>query len=82
MVAEVNQHPVVLSLEDMTGHRSSADKLLEVSVKALERMEIGDGHNIIAATTDNPTVMQSFRRKFQAKFYWVIVSSSSMLWNC
>ncbi|KAG1774943.1 hypothetical protein EV702DRAFT_973940 [Suillus placidus] len=34
-------------------------------------MEIGDGHNIIAATTDNPTVMKAFRWKFQEKFYWV-----------
>ncbi|KAG2140571.1 hypothetical protein DEU56DRAFT_734975 [Suillus clintonianus] len=33
-------------------------------------MEIGDGRNIIAATTDNPTVMKAFRRKFQEKFYW------------
>ncbi|KAG2140385.1 hypothetical protein BD769DRAFT_1626295 [Suillus cothurnatus] len=33
-------------------------------------MEIGDGHNIIAATTDNPTMMKAFRRKFQEKFYW------------
>ncbi|KAG2058781.1 hypothetical protein BDR06DRAFT_1003955 [Suillus hirtellus] len=32
MAAEVNQHPVVLSLEDMTGHRGSADKLLKVSM--------------------------------------------------
>lgn len=79
LAAEVNQHPVVLSLEDMTGHRGSADKLLEVSVKALERMEIGDGRNIIAATTDNPTVMQAFRRKFQAKFFWVLVSTSPPL---
>ncbi|KAG1830604.1 hypothetical protein EV424DRAFT_1578558 [Suillus variegatus] len=51
MAAEVNQHPVVLS---------SADKLLEVSVKALEQMEIGDGHNIIAVTMDNPTTLPCF----------------------
>ncbi|KAG2117391.1 hypothetical protein BD769DRAFT_1629766 [Suillus cothurnatus] len=56
LAAEVNQPPIVLNLEDMTGHQGSADKLLEVLVKALERMEIGDGHNII----------------FQEKFYWVL----------
>jgi hypothetical protein len=60
LAAEVNQPPVVLNLEDMTGHRGSTDKLCEISVKALERMEIGDGCNIIAATTDNPTVMKAF----------------------
>jgi hypothetical protein len=60
LAAEVNQPPIVLNLEDMTGHQGSADKLLEVLVKALERMEIGDGHNIIVATTDNPTIMKAF----------------------
>ncbi|KAG1850460.1 hypothetical protein F4604DRAFT_1883669 [Suillus subluteus] len=39
-------------------------------MKALERIEIADGCNIIAATTDNPTVMQAFQWKFQEKFYW------------
>jgi hypothetical protein len=36
-------------------------------------------------TTDDPTVMQSFRRKFQSEFFWVIVSSipvSSYPVNC
>ncbi|KAG2743401.1 hypothetical protein P692DRAFT_20850505 [Suillus brevipes Sb2] len=68
LAAEVNQPPVVLNLEVMTGHRGSTDKLREISVKVLERMEIGDGCNIIAATTDNPT-------KFQEKFYWVLIRS-------
>ncbi|KAG2126392.1 hypothetical protein BD769DRAFT_1628434 [Suillus cothurnatus] len=30
LAAEVNQPPIVLNLEDMTGHQGSADKLLEV----------------------------------------------------
>ena len=73
VASEVNQYPVVLSLEDMTGHRGSADKLLEASQKALKTMEIEDGQNIIALTTDNPTVMQAFRRKFQDKYFRVLV---------
>lgn len=77
VASEVNQYPVVLSLEDMTGHRGSADKILETSQKALDTMEIGDGHNLIALTTDNPTVMQSFRGKFRNRFIWVLVCVSS-----
>ncbi|KAI6042900.1 hypothetical protein EDC04DRAFT_2878284 [Pisolithus marmoratus] len=56
MAAEVNQYPV----------------LLEVSELALKKMEIEDARNIIAVTMDNPTVMQSFPRKFQDKFNWVL----------
>ena len=73
IAAEVHQFPVVLSLTDLTGHRASADKILEAAVQALQTMELGDGHNFIAVTTDNPTVMQAFRRKFQDKYYWIIV---------
>ncbi|KIK14928.1 hypothetical protein PISMIDRAFT_641921 [Pisolithus microcarpus 441] len=72
IAAEVNQYPVILSLHDMTGHQSSADRLLEVSELALKKMEIKDARNFVAVTMDNPTVMQSFRRKFQNKFYWVL----------
>ncbi|KIK19779.1 hypothetical protein PISMIDRAFT_658638 [Pisolithus microcarpus 441] len=56
----------------MMGHRSSADWLLEVSELALKKMEIEDARNFVVVTTDNPTVMQSFCRKFQNKFYWVL----------
>ncbi|KAI5982193.1 ribonuclease H-like domain-containing protein [Pisolithus albus] len=45
IAAEVNQYPVILSLHDMTGHRSSADRLLEVSELALKKMEIEDARN-------------------------------------
>ncbi|KAK7045151.1 ribonuclease H-like domain-containing protein [Favolaschia claudopus] len=36
------------------------------------KMDIADGENVIALTTDNPTVMQSLRRKFEFKFPWVL----------
>ncbi|KAF9235775.1 hypothetical protein BU15DRAFT_89437 [Melanogaster broomeanus] len=57
VAVEVNQHPVVLSLEDMTGNRGNADNLVLVTQKAMTKMEIGDGKNIIAITTDNPTAL-------------------------
>ena len=30
VASEVNQYPVVLSLQDLTGHRGSAEKLIEI----------------------------------------------------
>ena len=36
VASEVNQYPVVLGLEDMTGHRGSAEKILEVSQRAMD----------------------------------------------
>ncbi|KAF9232025.1 hypothetical protein BU15DRAFT_55483, partial [Melanogaster broomeanus] len=75
VAVEVNKHPIVLSLEDMTGNRGNADNLVSITQKAMSKMEIGDGKNVIAITTDNPTVMQAYRRKLQALFPWILVSS-------
>jgi len=74
VAVEVKQLPVVLALEDMTGSRGTADNLLIASKKAMKTMEIDDGRRVIAVTTDNPTVMQAFRRKFQESYFWVLVS--------
>ena len=60
VIAQVGKYPTVLSLDDHTGHCGSANKYLETAKKAMKNMEIEDGQNIIALTTDNPTVMQSF----------------------
>ena len=79
IAAEVQQFPVVLSLADLTGHRASSDKILEAAVQALQTMELEDGRNFVALTTDNPTVMQAFRKKFQNKYYWIIVCWTCML---
>jgi hypothetical protein len=49
----------MLSLDELTGHQGSADKYLETMKKAMKNMEIEDGKNIIALTTDDPTVMQA-----------------------
>ena len=74
VAVEVGHDPIVLALEDMTGVRGTAENLVTVSQKALKRMEIGSGKNLIAVTTDNPTVMQAFRRKFKEAYPWVLVS--------
>lgn len=73
VATEVKQYPVVLALEDMTGNRGNATNLLATSKKAMDQMEIGDGKQFIALTTDNPSVMQAYRRKFTESFYWVLV---------
>jgi hypothetical protein len=73
VAAEVGQYPSVLSLTDMTRNRGTAENILCVAEDALKVMELGDGRNFIAITTDNPTVMQSFRKKFQEKYFWVLV---------
>ncbi|KAG2040859.1 hypothetical protein BDR03DRAFT_932489 [Suillus americanus] len=69
---EVNHPPVVLALENMTGQRGTAENLVAVSQKAMDRMEVGDRKNFIAVTTDNPTVMQYYRRKLQEVFPWIL----------
>ena len=74
VAAKIGEYPTVLSLDELTGHRGSAEKYLETAKKAMKNMEIEDGRNIIALMTDNPTVMQVFGRKFQNIYYWVLVS--------
>lgn len=74
VAAQVGQYPSVLSLTDMTAQRASAENVFNAAKDALTVMGLGDGRNFIAATTDNPTVMQSFRRKFKAEFFWVLVT--------
>lgn len=78
VAAEVGQYPVVISLSEMTGIRGTADNYLETMKKGLREMEIGDARNVIALTTDDPTVMQSFRRKFQGEFHWTLVTKNKI----
>lgn len=64
--------PTVLSLDELTGNRGTADIYLETAKGALKKMDLEDGANLIALTMDDPTVMQAFRRKFQLVFFWVL----------
>lgn len=73
IASEVKQYPVVLGLEDVTGQRGSSEKVLAVVENGMKSMGIEDGKLIIATTTDDPTVMQKFRRLFKEKYYWVLV---------
>jgi hypothetical protein len=82
VAAQVGQYPSVLSLTDMTAQRASAENVFNAAKDALTVMGLGDGRNFIAATTDNPTVMQSFRRKFKAEFFWVLVTRQTHRFFC
>lgn len=76
LAAEVNEYPVVLGLKDMTGVRATSDNILEhAAIGVLKRNGLEDAKNLIALTTDNPTVMRSFRGKFKNLFKWVLVSN-------
>jgi hypothetical protein len=82
VAAEVGQYPSVLSLTDMTGNRATAENILKAAADGLKIMELEGGRNIIAVTTDNPSVMQSFRNKFQEKYFWVLVRRWNHVPNC
>ena len=71
VTVEVNCHPVILALEDMTGKRGNANNLVGVTQNAMQKMEISDGKNIIAVMTNNLTIMQAYHCKFQVMFPWV-----------
>ncbi|KAJ7735342.1 ribonuclease H-like domain-containing protein [Mycena metata] len=61
-----------MALNDLTGERGNALKCLEITVESLRLMGDPNAKNFIALTTDNPTTMQSFRRLFQDKFFWIL----------
>ncbi|KAJ7120599.1 ribonuclease H-like domain-containing protein, partial [Mycena crocata] len=72
VAAGMGMFPILMSLNDLTGERGNAVKCLDVAVDALKFMGVPEARNFIALTTDNPTTMQSFRRQFQQKFFWVL----------
>lgn len=78
VLAEVSQFPIVLSLEDLTGSRATADGIIGAIERAMSSKNLLDGKKIIAMTMDNPTTMVAIRRKFQEKYYWVLVSVLSL----
>ena len=73
VIAGVGEYPVILGLDDMSGKRGSADKLVELAEQSLQKMEVNH-QTLFGLTTDDPSVMRAFRRQFQVKYPWVIVS--------
>ncbi|KAJ7605724.1 hypothetical protein FB45DRAFT_722570, partial [Roridomyces roridus] len=60
----VGEPTIVMGLQDVTGKRGSADKLLEAAETAMMEMGITDAASFLALVTDNPNVMKSFQRDF------------------
>ena len=79
VAAERGEPPCVLSLDELTGSRGTAEKYLETTKGALKKMDLDDGLNFVALTTDNPTVMQAYRRLMQNVYYWILVSPMVVL---
>lgn len=76
LLAQVRQYPTILGLHDMTGTRGTADAILDVALVSLQKLELQDEasmRKVVGLTTDNPTTMQSFRRKVVLKYYWILV---------
>ncbi|KAJ3501877.1 hypothetical protein NMY22_g18775 [Coprinellus aureogranulatus] len=73
VAAQMSKPPIVLTLKDLTGHRGSADKHMETILSTQKEGGLGDKpKNAICLTTDDLTVMRSFRNKYQQCFYWVL----------
>ena len=79
VAAELGEPPCVLSLDELTGSQGTAEKYLETMKGALKKMDLDDGKNFVALTTDNPTVMQAYRRLMKNAYYWILVSSIVVL---
>lgn len=70
---------VLLHMENMTGKRVDGEELRDFANRSLEFMNM-TSRQLIAVCTDNPRVMQKFRRIWGEKYFWLIVSArKSML---
>lgn len=74
MVAERTKYPIISSLDDITGQRGSAETIERVLDASLEKMLVKP-EQIAALVTDNPSVMQAVRSRFEQKHLWVLVST-------
>ncbi|KAJ7230543.1 ribonuclease H-like domain-containing protein [Mycena pura] len=68
----VGEPTIIMGLQDLTGHRGSARKILDASTTAMMEMGIEEACCFLALVTDNPNVMKSFRASFVKKYPWII----------
>ncbi|KAJ7213113.1 hypothetical protein GGX14DRAFT_564153 [Mycena pura] len=61
-----------MGLQDVTGKRGSADKLLEGAETAITEMGIEDASHLLAIVTDNPNIMKVFHKNFVKLYPWII----------
>ncbi|KAJ3990836.1 ribonuclease H-like domain-containing protein [Lentinula boryana] len=70
--AHVGKPSVVLGLRDLTGHRGNAAKIVETAQSCLTEMGVVDAGCLLAVVTDNPSVMQKFRKEIEQLYSWII----------
>ena len=73
VLTEVDHHPVVLGLTDLTGKRANAETIVGLCIEDLKAMFV-DPSQVAALCTDNPSVMKKTRKDWEILFPWVIVS--------
>ncbi|KAJ7059921.1 ribonuclease H-like domain-containing protein [Mycena amicta] len=71
-VGRVGEPTIIMGLQDVTGKRGSADKLLKGAETAMTEMGIEDASCLLAVVTDNPNVMKAFRNNFVRRYPWII----------
>lgn len=77
LVSEPRERPVILGLADLTGERSAANKIVEISNESLKKKGVKP-MDITAIVTDNLTTMKAVRRKWTEKYPWVLVRENSI----
>ena len=77
LVTGPKERPVILGLADLTGERSTANKIMEISNKSLKKKNVKP-KDVMAIVTDNPTTMRVVRHKWTEKYPWVLVRTSSI----
>jgi len=75
LISAIKERPIILGLADLTGERSTANKIMEISDESLKKKDVKP-ENITAVVTDNPTTMKAVRRKWTEKYPWVLVRMS------
>ncbi|KAL7281205.1 hypothetical protein ACG7TL_004513 [Trametes sanguinea] len=73
LLAELGTRPIILGLEDVSGERATAAKLIEVVENALKKKR-ATAKQLICVVTDNPTTMRAFRRLLQQKYPWLLTT--------
>ena len=71
LITGPKERPVILGLADLTGERSTANKIVEISDEALKKK------NVTAIVTDSPTTMKAVRRKWTEKYPWPVLVRSN-----
>ncbi|KAJ7763164.1 hypothetical protein DFH07DRAFT_770895 [Mycena maculata] len=72
VAAGIDSFPIIMALNDLMGERGNAPECLDIAIESLCLMGDPNAKNFIGLTTHNPTTMQSFRRLFQEKYFWIL----------